>query len=205
MPIKSIERRVRQAGAVALVASFVPILVGIWRGLRQPKGQAVGPAAQVLRGRSYLLIGVLFFVPCILLWRPLPLRLSRPARLAALVGGALLYFSGLALALWGRLALGRLYNVSSSLAAQLYSDHQLVTGGPYAYVRHPMYLGIIVAACGSLLLYRAWTTLLVALAFLGLPVRARREEQVLAAAFGPQWQEYCHRVPGWIPIVKRET
>jgi protein-S-isoprenylcysteine O-methyltransferase Ste14 len=36
-------------------------------------------------------------------------------------------------------------------------------------------------------------------AFLGLVLRARREEQALAAEFGQHWQEYCQQVPGWIP------
>jgi protein-S-isoprenylcysteine O-methyltransferase Ste14 len=151
----------------------------------------------------YLAIGIPYFGACALLWRPLPLTLSRPARLAALMLGALLYFPGLALVLWGRLTLGRMYNVSSSLGAQLYADQELVTRGPFAYVRHPMYLGILVASFGGLLLYRTWTLIFTTINFLALIVRARREEQALAAEFGEQWEAYGRRVPGWLPQIRR--
>jgi protein-S-isoprenylcysteine O-methyltransferase Ste14 len=96
-----------------------------------------------------------------------------------------------------------MYNVSSSMGAQLYADHWLVTHGPFALVRHPMYLGIILASLGGLLIYRTWTLLFTTVGFLGLALRARREEQALAAEFGEQWEEYCRRVPGWIPRLPR--
>jgi protein-S-isoprenylcysteine O-methyltransferase Ste14 len=71
-------------------------------------------------------------------------------------------------------------------------------------VRNPMYVGIIAATLGGLLIYRTWS-LVFALTFFGLVIRARREEQVLAAEFGQQWADYCQQVPGWIPhFWKRE-
>jgi len=153
----------------------------------------------------YLLIGVFYFGFCLVIWRPLPLALSLPARIAALVLGTLLYFPGLALVLWGRLALGRLYDVSSGFGAQLYANHRLVTHGPFAFVRHPMYLGLLVAALGGLLIYRVWTLVFLVVNFLGLVFRARREEQILAIEFGEQWEAYCQRVPGWIPRLWRRV
>jgi protein-S-isoprenylcysteine O-methyltransferase Ste14 len=95
-----------------------------------------------------------------------------------------------------------MYFVSTGFGAQLFSDHQLVTGGPFAIVRHPMYVGLITAAFGSLLIYQTWTTLAFAVFALFLLLRARREEQALAAEFGEQWQDYCRRVPAFIPRLK---
>lgn len=97
------------------------------------------------------------------------------------------------------LALGEMYNVSSRFGAQLYAGHRLVTHGPYALARHPMYLGILFAGAGGLLLYRTWTFLFVPAHFPALVMRARREEEALSATFGQQWQDYCRRVPGWRP------
>jgi len=120
-----------------------------------------------------------------------------------LISGALLYLPGLALVLWGRLALGRNYFVSTGLGAQLFADQQLVTGGPYAFVRHPMYVGLALAAWGALLIYFTWTTVYFAVFAPLLFLRARREEQALAAEFGEQWQAYCKRVPAFWPRFRR--
>ena len=105
--------------------------------------------------------------------------------------------------LWGRLTLAEMYNVSSSAGVQLYADHRLITHGPFAIVRHPIYLGILLTSTGGLLVYRTWTLLFTTVSFLGLVVRARREEQALAAEFGEEWEVYCRRVPGWAPRILR--
>jgi protein-S-isoprenylcysteine O-methyltransferase Ste14 len=62
-----------------------------------------------------------------------------------------------------------------------------------------MYLAVILAGWGGLLLYRTWTMLLFAVIMLGLVYRARKEEQALAETFGVEWKVYTHHVPGWIP------
>jgi protein-S-isoprenylcysteine O-methyltransferase Ste14 len=137
------------------------------------------------------------------LWRPLPLRLTPAARTVALVVGSLLHFAGLAIMLWGRATLGRMYGISSSRGAQLYADHRLVTAGPFALVRHPMYLGGQLAEIGALLLHRTWDALAIALNAPTLVLRARREEEALAAEFGAAWEDYRGRVPFLYPRVGR--
>ncbi|MFQ6101045.1 MAG: methyltransferase family protein [Anaerolineae bacterium] len=204
MTLDAVERWVAWAGAVAALVCLIAALAGIVRGLHRPRGRSTGLAWKVLTLPAYLLIGVGFFGACYLLWRPLPLPLSASARLVALIVGALLLFPGLALVFWGRVALGEMYNVSSSVGAQLYADHRLVTHGPFAIVRHPMYAGLIVASAGGLLTYRTWTLLFTTVSFLGLVLRARREEQALAAEFGEEWEAYRRRVPGWIPRILRQ-
>jgi len=199
MSLNTIEYWLGWAGAAALVPFLGAALLGIARGLSRPRGRATGLARQVLRPAAYLFIDVGFFGLCILLWRPLPISLSALVRSVALALGALLYFPGLALYLWAWQTLGEMYDVSSSLGAQLYANHRLITRGPFAVIRHPMYLGLILAAAGGLSIYRTWTFVFVSISFLGLVLRARREEQALAAEFGQAWQAYCQRVPGWIP------
>ena len=203
MRLDIIESGVRWTGAAAALVCLIAALAGIARGQRRPRGRATGLACKVLRLPAYFLIGVVFFGPCFLLWRPLPLALTASTRIVALALGALLYFPGLALYLWARLTLGEMYNVSSSVGAQLYADHRLVTHGPFAFARHPMYLGIILASVGGILVYRTWTLLFITVTFLGLVLRARREEQALAAEFGQQWEEYGQRAPGWVPHILR--
>lgn len=157
MSLNAIEKWTRRVGGLAMLAPLIAILIGIRRGLRRPRGRAIGRADAILQRRVYLLIGAPYFGCCILLWRPIRVTLPAPERVAALILGALLYFPGLALALWGRLALGEMYNVSSGFGVQMYADQRLITRGPYTYVRHPIYLGLLLAAWGGLLLYRTWT------------------------------------------------
>jgi protein-S-isoprenylcysteine O-methyltransferase Ste14 len=197
-----VQRWVGWAGVVLLAVVLALVFWGMAQAARRPRGRATGWGGRVLRLPFYLVAGVLYFGFCFLIWRPLPLALSPEARTAALALGALLYFPGMGLALWGRLALGRMYNVSSGFGVQLYAGHRLVTHGPFRIVRHPMYLGIIAAALGGLFVYRTWTTLFLAVNFLALLRRARREEQALAAEFGAEWEAYRRRVPGWNPLAR---
>ena len=202
--LDTVEQWVRWIGAADTLVTLAVVLLGLARSLARPRGRAVGRANQMLRLPTYILISIGYFGLWYLLWKPIPIALSPAVRIVALALGALLLFSGLGLVLWGRLVLGKMYNVSSALGAQLYADQQLITHGPYAIVRNPMYVGIIAATLGGLLIYRTWS-LVFALTFFGLVIRARREEQVLAAEFGQQWADYCQQVPGWIPhFWKRE-
>jgi protein-S-isoprenylcysteine O-methyltransferase Ste14 len=54
-----------------------------------------------------------------------------------------------------------MYNVSSAFGNRLYADQELVTSGPFALVRHPMYLGALIAGMGGVLLFRTWSAVLV--------------------------------------------
>jgi protein-S-isoprenylcysteine O-methyltransferase Ste14 len=181
------------------------LLFGIWRGTMRKAGLTSGWAGSWLRAPwFYLASSILFFVVCYFGWIPLPLTFSPPIRVWILVIGSLLYFPSMSFVLWGRLALGKNYFVSTGFGTQLFADHQLVMSGPFATVRHPMYTGIFFAALGSLFLFSTWTTLLFTLFAPLTSVRARREETALAAKFGEQWQEYCEHVPAYFPKLKRK-
>lgn len=138
-----------------------------------------------------------------LLWSDLPIAPGPRARALAVGVGATALLAGLGLYLAGMAALGPAYDVSSTFGARLYEGQRLVTSGPYAVVRHPMYVGLAIAAVGALLLYRTWTTLVYAAALPVLAVRARREDVALADAFGSDWVAYRDRVPAWIPRPSR--
>lgn len=69
--------------------------------------------------------------------------------------------------------------------------HSLVTTGLYAKVRHPIYVFGTLAFMLVLLALERWSALAVWAILVPVQVlRARREEQVLAEAFGPQYEEY---------------
>ena len=71
----------------------------------------------------------------------------------------------------------------------------VVVGGPYAFVRHPIYGGYLVTHAAFLLAHpRPWNALIVLAADTALVVRALIEERVLSA--DADYQSYCRRV-GW--------
>ncbi|HPH94663.1 MAG TPA: isoprenylcysteine carboxylmethyltransferase family protein [Anaerolineaceae bacterium] len=193
---------VQTLGGLLAFFTLAVLLYGIWRGARQPSGRIHGRLPAWRQAWWFYLAGTLVYLGLSALgWIPLPLN---PAlQQALLIPGCLLYFPGMGLVLWGRLALGRNYYVSTSQGALLLAGQSLVTGGPYALVRHPMYSGLVLAGLGSLLLYATWTSLFFALFAPVVLLRARHEEAALQAEFGAAWQAYCRRVPAFFPRLWR--
>jgi len=204
--LETIEAVSRWNGGLFGIFVFALIFVGIFQGTRRPVGKTMGSSPGLLHSPLfYIAAGTVFFGVCILLWRPLPLNLPKIGRIAALILGFLLYFPGMVLTMWGRLVLGKMYFVSTGMEAQLFTDHRLVTHGPFAIVRHPIYLGLTIAAVGGLFLFQTWAMFIFLMLPFGLARRALIEEQLLAEAFGGQWLAYCQRVPAWWPRLRIES
>jgi protein-S-isoprenylcysteine O-methyltransferase Ste14 len=80
---------------------------------------------------------------------------------------------------------------------------KLVTTGPYRLVRHPLYLGMFVAAFGVAVAFRSlwgWLITLAVFAPAGL-WRARLEEQALARRFGEEWERYARCTRFVLPLI----
>ncbi len=88
-----------------------------------------------------------------------------------------------------------------ALRARLVEDHKLITVGPYAYVRNPIYTGMLGMLIATGLTMEHWIALLVAVVVfvVGLVIRVRSEEKLLRAAFGEEFEEYARRVPAVLP------
>jgi protein-S-isoprenylcysteine O-methyltransferase Ste14 len=130
----------------------------------------------------FVLVILLYACLCVVLWIPVPIGFSTGLMTIATWIGLLGYFAGLGLLVWGRYALGRSYGVASSLGASIRPDHELVVSGPYAYLRHPMYLGLLIFTFSGFMVYRTWTFIFLALNFLSLFSRARQEERLMRQA-----------------------
>jgi protein-S-isoprenylcysteine O-methyltransferase Ste14 len=204
MLLDTIERWVGWLGAAGIVAMSAVVTWSALQARSRQKGRISGRGIGLINSPWFLLFGsVVSLAVCWWLWRPLPIIFSDGARIALLVAGCILYFGGLALTVWGRIALGEMHNVSTTAGAELFEGHRLITAGPFNVVRNPMYVGAMLMGIGGLLLYRTWTLVLLALCPLAFIRRARREEEALSAEFGQEWADYCRRVPGWIPRLGR--
>ncbi len=84
------------------------------------------------------------------------------------------------------------------------TDGGLATTGPYAHVRHPQYLGFIVIMLGFLLQWPTLITLVMFPILATVYVRlAHREEREVQSDFGPTWDAYAARTPGFLPRLRR--
>jgi protein-S-isoprenylcysteine O-methyltransferase Ste14 len=197
--IDGLEQTMRLLGAAGLMAAWMISGSHAARSRQLPAGRGLGMAPKLGALTTYLMAAVPYFVAWIVLWRRLPGTPPDWFRLVAVLLGGLLGAAGLAIYLWGRLTLGSMYNVSSVLGCELYADHRLVTSGPFRFVRHPMYFGIALAALGALAIYRTWAMVFAVAVLPAFTIKARHEEQLLAAEFGSDWQQYAQRVPAWWP------
>jgi protein-S-isoprenylcysteine O-methyltransferase Ste14 len=113
------------------------------------------------------------------------------------------FFVGLALAILGlgfsvyaRVWLGGNWSGTVTLK----DDHELIRGGPYTHVRHPIYTGILLAILGSAIATGEWRGLfalaLITAAFL---CKITVEERVLTEQFGDAYRRFQAEVPALIP------
>lgn len=204
-PASLVETWVKRAGVILGIITILTPVLGYRRSETRPKGRTSGRTGRYLTWPGMVGMAFLYLAGGYLLWRPVPLRLPRLARLICVLFGAILYYPGVGLYLWGYRTLGKQFSPSSSSGAQLYADHQLVLEGPYKLVRHPMYLGVLLAAAGALLIYRTWAMIVYALSSLVVIVRAHREGELLADEFGSEWEKYRAEVPTWVPRIWRKN
>lgn len=90
-----------------------------------------------------------------------------------------------------------------SLVARTRTDHLLVRSGPFAMVRHPIYLALLLYLLSIAAALGHWQQLLVAvpLYLAGTIVRIRDEEQLLRAQFGEEHPRYAREVPALFPFI----
>ena len=110
--------------------------------------------------------------------------------------GAALTIIGLVCAIWARFYLGR--NWSSHPTHK--EDHELITNGPYAYVRHPIYTGVLLALLGSALTGSIFGILLFIISIV-FCLRIGKEEKIMLDLFPNDYPAYQRRTKRLIPFV----
>jgi protein-S-isoprenylcysteine O-methyltransferase Ste14 len=111
--------------------------------------------------------------------------------------GLALWGAGLALAIWARLYIGRNWGMPMTRRV----DPDLVTTGPYRYIRHPIYTGIILALVGTTLATSLFGLIAVAVIAGFFIFSASREEKFLAGKFPDSYPGYQARTKMLIPLI----
>jgi protein-S-isoprenylcysteine O-methyltransferase Ste14 len=186
-----------------VVALLVPVAAGLllrlaaWRWRAAPDQFTAPPTSGQERlgstlPRATFFAGGLAF--CLALCLPLlapglgTVDLGLPAELGLAVPGLLLVALGTTVAVWARWELG----ASWATAPRANAARDLTTSGPYAWVRHPVYLGVFLGLVGDAVAFANWAALLTCLLWVlpSLLWRARVEERLLADVHGEQHRRY---------------
>jgi protein-S-isoprenylcysteine O-methyltransferase Ste14 len=182
----------------------VPLILGLGLRLYQARtGRRPEPSGPTHHGNRVptvacqcsVLLGVaVLFVP----FTTIP-GAGEPALLILAAIGLVLTAAGTAIMLWARLALGAAWSVVPRAGAV----PAPVTAGPYALVRHPVYLGFLLGLAGFAVAFANWATL--AIFLLGtLPLliwRAREEERLLTKVYGDGYDLYRQRTKMIVPYL----
>jgi protein-S-isoprenylcysteine O-methyltransferase Ste14 len=174
-----------------LLLGFFWFLTGIGQKravFRESAGRSVGYRIGTIAG--FVLLFANLAAVGALGWRLTP---QRPAfKIAALAIGT----AGFALAFWARILLGGEWSSQVTLKA----DHRLIVTGPYAWIRHPIYSGLLLAvlgtaiAGGQLRMYLAIVVL-----FASFWYKSRLEEQLLIGAMEARYVDYQQHTYALIP------
>ncbi len=111
--------------------------------------------------------------------------------------GVLLCAAGLGLAIWARVHLGRNWGMPMTVR----QEPELVTSGPYRFIRHPIYSGILLAALGSAFSSSTVWFLVVLGSAVYFVFSAHIEEQLMLSQFPEQYPAYLKRTKRLIPFL----
>ena len=110
-----------------------------------------------------------------------------------------LFVAGLLLRWWAIVTLGRFFTVDVTIE----KDHEVVKRGPFRFVRHPSYTGVLLAFVGFALTLGNWAAFFVILLpiFVAFTFRMKVEEEALTAALGSRYTDYMRRTKRLIPFL----
>ena len=113
------------------------------------------------------------------------------------VVGVVIFGLGLALAIWARLNLGHNWGMPMSRK----DKPEMVTSGPYKYVRHPIYSGILAALLGTALVVNLYWLLIMLLAGIYFVFSAAEEEKYLQTVFPDSYRSYMKQTKMLVPFL----
>jgi LPXTG-motif cell wall-anchored protein len=138
-------------------------------------------------------------VPALYVVAGFPEVADYPASVWAVAIGALLLAGALWLFRRSHKELGRNWSITLEIREQ----HRLVSGGPYALVRHPMYTSFLLMALGQAFLLSNWVAGPAGLAGFAILffLRVDKEERMMMESFGPEYLAYMDRTRRLIPFL----
>ena len=121
-----------------------------------------------------------------------------PQSVVGVAIGLGLVIIGLSIAVWARRHLGKYW--SGRITLKL--EHHVIQSGPYTFVRHPIYSGILLALLGTVIsIGTVRSCIAFALVFASFILKLTLEERWLCTHLGAEYEEYRRQVKALIPCV----
>lgn len=182
------------APSIPLAIAFATVVVWLvtegaaWRRARRARIPGAGPPVRADAGSFWaVIVSIWVGVEVAFLCEAFRIGWFLPGDLWPV--GLAVAAVGIGVRVWAIVTLGRFF----SPVVQIERDHRIVRAGPYRWVRHPSYTGLLLTLVGVGLTVGAVTGVALALAIAAVPFgyRIRVEERALAARFGAEWTEYA--------------
>ncbi len=154
--------------------------------------------------RTLFLIAIIWGFQMTGLWASIRSKGIYPGGAALIPGmqwlvalGVVLTLAGIMFAIWARVHLGRNWSGTPSIK----EGHELVTSGPYRFVRHPIYTGVITALLGTAFVDGLFWLVVFAAAAIVFAARIPVEERFMAQLFPDQYPEYKKHTKALVPFI----
>lgn len=184
----------------------MPALVAIWTGfaafvvlLLVAAGRRGKKSGERRAGRSWLGVAIQAIGFVVVGYGPIRVALASDSALAIAQAAVVVTLMVLCVGLF--LTASRAMGRNWSIVARTRSDHELVTEGPFAWVRHPIYTGLFAYLLAMAIAFGHWRGLIlgVPLYWIGTMLRVFQEERLLRAQFGSAYDAYARRVKRFVP------
>jgi protein-S-isoprenylcysteine O-methyltransferase Ste14 len=117
---------------------------------------------------------------------------------ALAIGALAVECVGVAIAIWAREHLGRLWSGRVTLK----EGHRIIRSGPYRFVRHPIYTGLLVGISGVVMVRGTLSAAVALLLFvIGVTRKILAEERLMTEQFGDEYRQYKKDVKALIPFL----
>lgn len=178
---------------------WIMVLIGVLASLFQPEYNPFKRSPNTEdRGTANQIIWSIYFTQLSVLIEAAYFRYPESISWSMLTTFALiLMVSGLAIRTWAVFTLGRYFTWHISTQ----ENQTIIKTGPYAFVRHPGYLGAFLTYASTALFLKAWFSFIWSLIILLVAFlrRIQHEEKELKLNLGSQYDSYCNKVKRFIP------
>jgi protein-S-isoprenylcysteine O-methyltransferase Ste14 len=182
---------------ILIIASTIWIFAEVYLVLRD-NSRGKGKTTIDRRTRNYNFISLIIAISCAALisWIPL-FQFNRRGSSIVFWTGIIIIVLGLFLRYWSILILGKYFRTT----VEVEESQKIVQKGPYKWIRHPSYSGIIMFCIGYGLAVQNWLSLIIAVSLptIALLYRIKIEEEALVKGIGTEYEVYQKKTKKLIP------